>query len=224
MIPPVSGNAGKVLTVNPTGTGTLWAPAGVRSVTEYLTSGTSWVAPATLVGGRVQYEMVGGGSSGAGTTTGHGRMGAFGGYCRGLATVTPGGAYAYSVGAGGAARAGGVSAAGAAGGNTTMFGATANGASAPAAGAPANGAATAGGAATGADINLAGASAFATASNAQVHVGATPLGSGTWCFDIQRGQAPTGYGYGGRGSLGNAGTPSDAGGNGVIVLTYLVSI
>ncbi|WP_225783327.1 hypothetical protein [Xenophilus sp. Marseille-Q4582] len=215
---------GKFLAVNATGDGWELKAAGLRMVTEYLTSGTTWTAPANLVGGRVKYRMVGGGAGGGiGATTSLGNIGGPGGYCEGVASVTPGSPYTYAIGAGGASVPSGAAAAGTAGGNTTMFGATAGGAPAPASGAQATGTSgVAGGAATGGGINVGDAFRLNTSAAQGFIVGNTPFGiNGVNAQSV--GAAASGYGVGGTGGTAAA-VASGAGMPGLIVLDYLVSI
>lgn len=223
VIPPVSGNAGKVLKVNPTGTGTLWENADVRLVVEYLTSGTSWTAPAALVGGRVKYRMTGGGGGGGRSTNSNRAMnGGDAGYSEGYAIVTAGNPYAYTIGSGGAAGAA-ANTVGSDGGSTTMFGATCGGGK----GGAVLGATTwadVGGTATGGSINLPGGRlAFigATLTGGSISSGEAPLGRRGGNSTIGNVDS-TGFGVGGRDGL--SGTPAQAGMPGIIILEYLVRV
>jgi hypothetical protein len=103
---------------------------------SYLTNNTgfrlftadgTWTCPPNIT--QVSFFAVGGGGGGAsaivGANNGYGGGGAAAAY--GVQTVTPGAAYAYSVGAGGAGGDGTPNDAGANGGGSTIFGVTANG-------------------------------------------------------------------------------------------------
>lgn len=222
-LPPVAGQGGKFLRVKADESGKEWAAAGVRMVTEYLPPGTTWNAPANLIGGRVKYRLQGPGGGGGWTASvAFGSGGGPGGYCEGIAAATAGSPYTYAIGAGGAVASG---SAGSAGGSTTMFGATAGGGG----GGP-SGASTVpaqlGGSASGADYNQPGPNTASASGNPLLIVpsgtvrfgaygGATGTGAGT-TFDS------TGYGVGGR--PGNQSNSGQAGRPGLIILEYLVSI
>ena len=192
----------------------------VRMVQEVLTSGTSWTAPANLVGGRVKYRMSGGGASGGknGSNNNRGRPGAPGAYCEGYAIVEPSTAYAYTVGAGGiASAAGGTNAPGAKGGSTAMFAATAAGGPETPGGAITAGSLWGGALASGATLDINGAFMCAVSTSLVTCNGQTPLGNLPTIND-----EGSGFGVGGLGSSlsleGVNGRP------GVIILEYLVSI
>ena len=190
----------------------------VRMVQEVLTSGTSWTAPANLVGGRVHARAVGGGSSGAVNTITMSLAGTPGGYAEGIFDVTPSTTYPLQIGAGGVSITASEFTPGAAGGGTTIFGMTAGGGPAHAISARLY----AGGSASGGLINLSPFLYQANNSSPWVLVGSTPFGvpgarSGSEYV------LATGYGVGGAGGV-TSGAPSQAGRPGVIILEYLVSI
>lgn len=195
--------------------------ATLRMTQEVLTSGTSWTAPANLVGGKVKYDVVGAGAAGSknGSNTIRGKPGAPGAYCSGIATVVAGNSYSYTIGAPGTPTgAGGTSAAGAEGGATTMFGATANGGPETPTGIMSTGAVWGGATATGATLNIPGAGLVAVNATVVAQTGNTPFGISPTSITT----GGIGYGIGGLGSSTTlAGTD---GTSGVIVLEYLVSI
>ena len=196
-----------------------WVEAGgggaVRMVQEVLTSGTSWTAPENLVGGRVKYRISGGGGS-ASYAAASSAAGA-GGYCEGQAIVTAASAYTYAVGAGGAEIA--ATGPGNAGGDTSIFGATAYGAPGASNASPASGLTSPGGSWAGGQFGMDGGHGFTSGTNSasyRSHSGANPLGTPAIASSSMSGGS-TGYGSGGA-FFGEAGRP------GVIILEYLVSI
>ena len=199
-----------------------WVEAGggaVRMVQEVLTSGTSWTAPANLVGGRVHARAVGGGSSGAVINAVVPLSGTHGGYAEGIFDVTPSTTYPLQIGAGGVSITASAYTPGAAGGDTTIFGMTAGGG-------PAHAISPnrlhAGGSASGGLINLSPFLCQAGNSAPWFSVGSTPFGVPGMRYSAEYVLA-TGYGVGGTG--GTVGSvPSQAGRPGVIILEYLVSI
>lgn len=189
---------------------------GGRPVVTLLTSGTTWTAPANLSGDTVKYRMSGGGASASSGWPYGGSAAGAGGYCEGIAAVVPGENYAYMVGAPGATVT--VASIGNAGGNTTMFGATAFGAPGASNADPIAGLANPGGSWSGADWGLDGGSGFTAGwddTSYRSCSGCNPLGTqadGT----ASAGSAPTGYGSGSV-PFGGPARP------GCIILEYFVS-
>jgi len=184
------GTSGNILTSN----GTTWTSAAASSgsgrlirAPQVLTSGTSYTTPAGC--NTIYIEMVGGGQSGAGTSSGTGFGGGAGGFVTKYFAVTPSTAYTYAVGAGGASAG---SASQNSGGNTTFtVGATTVKAAGSGSGSNANG-----------DFSTTGGSGFPAST--------VPGGGGCSYFGGQ-----TAYGSGGVG--GNSGN-SGAGSAGVIIV------
>ena len=189
----------------------------VRMVQEVLTSGTSWTAPANLVGGRVKYRMSGGGGSASFVGTYTSSAAGAGGYCEGQAIVTAASAYTYAIGAGGAAMV--ATGPGNAGGDTSIFGATAYGAPGASNANPSAGLRNPGGSWSGGQFGMDGGGGFTMGANGASYrsqSGANPLGTPAMAsYSISTGSS--GYGSGGA-LFGEAGRP------GVIILEYLVSI
>lgn len=193
------------------------AGGAVRMVQEVLTSGTSWTAPANLVGGRVKYRMSGGGGSASFVSTVTSSAAGAGGYCEGQAIVTAASAYTYAIGAGGAAMV--ATGPGNAGGDTSIFGATAYGAPGASNASPASGLRNPGGSSSGGQFGMGGGGGFTqgnTGSNYRAQSGANPLGTPA-IASSSASSGSSGYGSGGA-FFGEAGKP------GVIILEYLVSI
>ena len=197
-----------------------WVEAGgggaVRMVQEVLTSGTSWTAPENLVGGRVKYRISGGGGSASYVTASSSSAAGAGGYCEGQAIVTAASAYTYAIGAGGAEIA--TTGPGNAGGDTSIFGATAYGAPGASNASPASGLTSLGGSWSGGQFGMDGGSGFTMGSSGSYRAqsGANLLGTPAIANTIKS-SGSTGYGYGGA-------FFGEAGGPGVIILEYLVSI
>lgn len=197
-----------------------WVEAGgggaVRMVQEVLTSGTSWTAPENLVGGRVKYRISGGGGSASYAAATTSSAAGAGGYCEGQAIVTAASAYTYAIGAGGAAKV--ATGPGNAGGDTSIFGATAYGAPGASNASPASGLISPGGSWSGGQFGMDGGRGFTIGSSGSYRAqsGANPLGTPAMASPSMS-TGSTGYGSGGA-FFGEAGMP------GVIILEYLVSI
>ena len=214
--------AGQVLTTT-SGTEATWqTPAAGSPVAELLTSGTSWVCPAGVFS--VKVRMVGGGGGGCGnnSSTGLGSGDGAGGV-EFSQTVSPGTSYSYTIGAAGVDGNVG-STAGTAGGDTTIFGVTAEGGDEgttdTARGIP--GGVT--GAPAGAVILGGGAGLDSRATNGDIHAGGDSmlgiggLTQGTGAASQRR--LPQGYGAGGaRRQLTIDGT-AQSGTQGCIILEY----
>lgn len=184
-----------------------------NTIVEVLTSGTSWTAPLGVR--RAKLRMSGGGASGtaaSGSSANSG--GGAGGYLEKMLRVTPGAAYAYSIGVGGASVSG--SSTGNSGGTstfndgTTLY--TANGGSA------ASFSPSSGGTAVNGDVNVRGGSGYALPSSDRGIGGCNPLGS-VPCSSAS-GISGVAYGYGTGGTGSSAGNATGDGAQGVVILEY----
>jgi len=217
----INGNAS-----NPFAVSNLTASTGVFSNIQVFTASGTFTVPAGVT--KVKATVVGGGGGGAGTNSGYGAgyngggSGGAGGAAIGVFSVTPGTAYAVTVGAGGAGGTGASPPTNGTVGGTSSFGSFA---SATGGGGGINNggsnAGSAGGAGVGGTLNVPGG--YGTDGQGDNFVlggvgGASLLGGGGRAGDSggENGQA---FGSGGGGAYGPAGN-GGSGANGVVILEW----
>lgn len=206
---------GMILLIQCTGTAFICTRIGPKNCIEVLTSGTSWTAPLGVT--NPELEMSGGGGSGRkGSGANRDCPGAAGAYLYKMLSTTPGTAYTYAIGTGGASQ----TTAGTNGnsGNSTTFtvGATTYTA-AGGQGGQSTGVAL-GGAATNGDINVRGGFGITFTGPTGIS-GDNPFGSSRAIIGNTDGpQDGEGFGTGGDGATSTQN--SGAGGAGVVILRY----
>lgn len=202
-LPGQTNNAGKYITTN--GTTASWGYAANNAAAVFTASG-SWTCPAWVT--RAKITVVGGGASGGtSNNTAAPPSGAAGGAAIKWATVTPGGVYTVTIGAGGVAAGAGTSTNPAAGGASSVSGTgvsiTANGGG--------SGAPSAGGTATGGDINIVGG------TTAVPNGGTASLGGASIIGPSSSTAGQLGGGGAGGAVSGGAG---NNGGSGIVIIEY----